>query len=177
MVAKVEENDGDDMKNRIKELERQILTLKKPLRISDLALPTNDYMKWVVTLVVNLSDKMDAFNEGSFVVIKRIMRRNRIENSGVFCRFIAKSGGRRRLLVGRKILGANCVILGYRWDYVKMEDYVKMVEYFCDIFKREFIMWMGDGGGSQYELYYNNVMLINENVIVRQLKEFIVGCV
>jgi hypothetical protein len=162
------------IEKKIKELENRIVFLEKKPRICDLPVPTNDYMRWVRSLLIKETDKVDAFNEGSFVIIRRILKRNRIENSGVFCILSSKTG-KNRLLLGRKILGVNRVILGYCWDYVKMQDYIEIVEYFCDIFKGKFIEWCNGGGGDEYEKYYNNVMLINENIIVRQLREFIMS--
>lgn len=173
-----------DMYEKQKELELRIHKLEnidnKKHRITDLPLPINDYMLWIQSIEITVEDKMNAFYN-MIGVITDLLTRNRIKYSGIFYKWkCGKTLDACKMLVGKKIAGSNGIILGYKWYYMKSNDIVQIVDYFCNIFKMELIDWYNknenniknkiDNNHVLYERYYDNVILINERLVIKEIK-------
>ena len=88
-----------------------------------------------------------------------------------------------KLLVGKKVVGDNLIILNYKWHYAKNNDISCLIDHFWDIFKMELIDWYNNNKDNcdnnkifkkKYETYYKNVMLISENLIIKEIKQMII---
>jgi hypothetical protein len=99
------------------------------------------------------------------------------------------SGNTDKILIGKKVIGINLIILSYKWHYMKNADINNIIYYFWNIFKTELINWYENNKGdiinndenddepifkSLYNKYYKNVILISENIIIREIKDFII---
>jgi hypothetical protein len=177
--------------NKQNELEYRISKLEKHNRVSDLSLPLNDYMNWIKSLNITLDDKTKSFY-GVINAIKNILIRNDFQHSGIFYKW--QSGKKiTKILVGKKVVGANSVILSYKWYYMTNPDIVIIVDYFLNIFKMALIDWYNENESKithrlcddftrddlplrkLYDKYYKNVMSVNDNTIVAELKQFILA--
>jgi hypothetical protein len=179
--------------NRQKELEHRLAKLEKYNKVSDLALPMNDYMSWIKTLNITVDDKKNSFR-GVINVIKGILMRYRFQYLGIFYKWrCGKDMNKSKILVGKKVVGANMVILSYKWCYMTKADIVQIVDYFWNIFKMELNEWYMKNESKitcnncddfmqkelplrdLYNKYYKNVMLISETYMLREIKEFILA--
>jgi hypothetical protein len=175
---------------RINELEMRIMLLERPrtrIKLSELRPPPiGDYMDWIESLVITSRDIHFAFSNGDlFDALKGVL----VSGGGgvgvlrsIDTMVSRSTVVKRKILVGRKVIGSNLVVLGYNWDYVKSSDYLAIVEYFVNKFRSELVKWYNenierinslDNWKMRYDNYYKNVMLSNETVLVRQLREYI----
>jgi hypothetical protein len=179
----------NEIKREMKQLELRICRLeKRDNKISNLRPPMNDYMNWVRSLKITEEDKENSLSD-LVGTIKDILIRNNFQTCGIFYKwYCGKDMNMIKILVGKKVVGTNMIILGYKWEYMNKNELTVFVDYFWNIFKTELIDWynknMGGSGGSGgggsaqivelYNKYYKNVMLISENCILKKMKEFIV---
>ena len=146
-----------------------------------LSFPTNDFMIWITSLEVTNQDKMNSFY-GIIDVIQNILLRNKFYSSGVFYKY--SYGKNVKILIGKKILGTNDIILSYKWQYMNKKDIFKLINHFINIFKIEFINWYNNyylnnindiNINKLYNKYYKNIILVSENKIFKQIKNFIIN--
>jgi hypothetical protein len=182
------EDEIEKRKMRINELEMRIMMLERPrtrIILSELKpAPVGDYMDWIESLLITRVHIQSAFvGEYLFDALKGVL----VSGVGGVFRSIQMMVSRsnvvkKRILVGRKVIGRNSVVLGYNWDYMKGSDYLAIVEYFVNYFRCELVKWYNenidrinslDNWKIRYDSYYKNVMLANESVLVRQLRDYI----
>lgn len=172
-----------EIKNKLKELDLRISKLeKRNNKISNMGLPLNDYMNWIKSLEITMEDKKESFVD-LIGVIKQILIRNKFKESGIFHKwYCGKDMKTVKLLIGKKVVGINMIIISYKWEYMKKSDIIALIDYFWNIFKMELIncykekLYCLSGENKKiYDQYYKNVMLISENHIVKEIKEFIIN--
>lgn len=180
----------NEIKIKLKEFGLGIIKFDNRNKKSDILLPSNDYMNWIKTLDITIKDKNESFIN-VINVIKNILLRNKFQYSKVFYKFYCgKDNKTIKILVSKKILGINSIILSYKWEYMIQKDFIELIDYFWNIFKIELIDWYkinkeqiinkeetinnDKNYKRMYEQYYKNVMLIYEKEIIKEIKCFII---
>jgi hypothetical protein len=178
--SKIDINNLNNIKDELIKLESRIFELeKKNNKKSNLLIPKTDYMSWIKSLNITIDDIKESYID-LIGVIKNILIRNKFQLAGIFYKWnCGKKLKTVKILVSKKIIGKNGIILSYNWKYMLKNDIIDIIDYFWNIFKLDFIDWSNninlnnEKNKNLYEKYYKNIMLISENLIIKEIKNFI----